>query len=149
GHDGADVPPCVADRLHGHSVPSTDERDDVALVPHGRAALAQLPGHRGPGGHGLQAAEVAAGAQGPVAVGHGPVAKVAGRALGTALQDTSADDARTDAGGHLHEDQVVDVRVGLGALAQGHDVDVIVHEDRSGQHPTDEAGDVEAVPPRH
>src|SRR5690606_31486463 len=51
--------------------------------------------------------------------------------------------------GDLDEDQVGEVAVALGVLAQRHDVDVVVDEDRPGQGPGEVARHVEAVPAGH
>ena len=77
------------------------------------------------------------------------VAEVAGGALGAALEAAAGDDAATDPGRHLDEDQVVDVgQVGL-PLAEGHDVDVVVDEHGDGEVLLEEAGDVVPVPAGH
>ena len=58
------------------------------------------------------------------------MADVAGGALRAALQDAAGDDAGADAGRDLDEDEVVDVGPGELALAERHDVDVVVDEHR-------------------
>ena len=77
------------------------------------------------------------------------MADVAGDALGAALQQPAGDDAGTDAGGHLDEHEVLAVRPGEGALAEGHDVDVVVDEDRHLEVLLHPAGHVEAIPAGH
>ena len=79
----------------------------------------------------------------------GDVAEVAGRALRAAVELAAADDARADAGGDLDEDEVVDVRVDRGVLAERHDVDVVVDEDRAAERGRDVGRDVVAVPAGH
>src|SRR6478735_8074858 len=59
------------------------------------------------------------------------------------------DDARADAGGDLDEEHVGDVGPGAAVLAQGHDVHVVVDEDRRVEVLREDAGDVDVVPARH
>jgi hypothetical protein len=77
------------------------------------------------------------------------VTDVAGDALGATLQEPAGDDARPDPGGDLDEDQVLDLRPGVGALAEGHDVHVVVDEHGHLQVLLHPPGNVEAIPARH
>ena len=54
-----------------------------------------------------------------------------------------------DAGGDLHEQQVLDVTVDEDVLAERHDVHVVVDEHGDREHAGHKARDVEAVPARH
>src|SRR3546814_8664842 len=69
--------------------------------------------------------------------------------LRAALQGAAGDDARTDAGGDLHEEQMLDAGPGGGALAEGRDVHVVVDEHRNVEVLAHPAGNVEAIPSRH
>src|SRR5690606_778568 len=62
---------------------------------------------------------------------------------------SSGDDAAADTGGGLDEQQVLRVGPGGEVLAEGHDVDVVVHQHRHGDAAADVLGDVEAVPAGH
>ena len=123
----------------------TSPRLSVASMP----CCAQALDDGRPAGDRLEAAEVAAGAEDVAAVGCGDVAEVAGRALGAPVQLAAADDARADAGGHLDEDEVLDVGVDGRVLAERHDVDVVVHQDGPPRAAADVGRDVVAVPARH
>ena len=103
----------------------------------------------GAGGERLKAAVVAAAAEHVVAARHPDVAEVPGRAVGAALELAAADDAGADSRGDLDEEEVVVFRPVGGLLAQGHDVDVVVHQHRDRQRALDVPDDVEPVPAGH
>ena len=124
------------------------EVDDVAAGLGVLALRADRRGERGAGRDRLEAAGVAAAAQHVVGAAHADVPEVAGGALGAALQDAAGHDAGADAGGDLDQDEVVDVAQVGAALAERHDVDVVVDEDRHGVDRAEVAGHVVAVPAR-
>ena len=75
---------------------------------------------------------------------------VAGGAASAAEHLASHDQTGADAGAHLDVEQRVDVvEPRAPVLAEGHHVDVVVDEDRSGETPGEPAADVEIVPPGH
>ena len=91
----------------------------------------QLAGQGAAAGHGLDAAPVAAPAQGVAGVGDLHVAEVAGGAVGAPVDEPAGHDPAADAGGDLDEQQVVDgVAPAVPVLAERHDVHVVVHEHR-------------------
>ncbi len=77
------------------------------------------------------------------------MAKVPRRALRAALQHCSGDDSGTDPGGHLNEHQIGGVRPVAAQLAEGHDVDVVVHEYRHVEAALHQPWHVETVPTGH
>ena len=125
----ADVATGLPHRLDRVDVAALHELDDVLTRGGRRARCArQRPSERGAGGERLEASAVAARARHVGAARDVDVADVAGGALGAALQESARDDAGADAGRHLHEDQVVDVGPGVLALAERHDVHVVVDQ---------------------
>ena len=149
GDDVADVAAGLAHDGDGVAVAGPDEVDDVLAVAGVDAARTQRGGQGGSGGDRLEAAEVAAAALDVAGPGDAHVPEVAGRALGAALQLAAGDDAGADAGGDLDQHEVVDVGEMGTPLAQRHDVDVVVDEDRDGVVALDVAGDVVPVPAGH
>src|SRR5690606_32648263 len=135
--------------LDGVDVAALDELDDVLARLRGEAGLLEVAGEGGPGGECLEAAAVAARARHLGSAGDVDVAEVAGGALGAALQEAAGDDACADAGGDLHEDEVVDVGPGVLALAEGHDVDVVVDEHGRVEAGGESPRHVVVVPARH
>ena len=83
------------------------------------------------------------------ACGASDVAEVACRAHGSAVQAPAADDAGADAGRDLDEEEVLDVGVGDGVLAERHDVDVVVDEHGHVEDAGHVSRHVVAVPPGH
>ncbi len=78
------------------------------------------------------------------------VADVARGALGAAVDPAVRHDPAADAGADLDVEQVLDVAPVGPVLAQGHDVDVVVDEDRrAGVALGEPVGDREAVPAGH
>ena len=121
---------------------SAGEAPDRAAASASRASAAP-PNER------LQAADVAAGADRTVAVDL-DVPDVAGAAVRAPVDLAVEVDAAADAGADLHEEQVVG-RVGDPAvpLADGHDVDVVVHHDRAAVLAGEQLAHRVAVPARH
>ena len=150
GDHVADVAARLADGRDREGVAGAHQVDDVLAVL-GRASPRRGSGcgERGPGGHGLEAAGVAAAAGHVVGAGHADVAEVAGDAGGAALQPAAGDDAGADAGRDLDQHQVVDVGQVRLLLAERHDVDVVVDEDGHGVLALETSRDVVAVPARH
>ena len=72
-----------------------------------------------------------------------------GRALGAAVDPAAGDDAAADAGADLHVEQVLDVAPVGPVLAERHDVDVVVDEDRRLVVLAEPVRDREAVPAGH
>src|SRR5690606_24402063 len=149
GEHFADVSPSLADRLDRLDVAPLDQVDDLRPVLCLHTGLAQCSGDGWPGCHGLQASAIAAVAGHPGAAGDLHVANIAGDSLGAALQEAAGDDARSDSGGDLHEDQVLCLRPRERAFAERHDVDVVVDEHGNFEVLLYPAGHVEAVPTRH
>ena len=139
GQHLADRPPGIANQADRLGRPGTGEGDDVAARCGLDSQVAQRPGDRRPGGDRLEAPDVAAPAHGRRVAGHLHVAEVAGSAAGTAAQRPVADDAAADAGRHLDEHEVVDVREAQEAFAEGHHVDVVVDDDVGAQRLTHES----------
>ncbi len=148
--DLADVAAGLAHRLDRASMlppltSSTTSWLDSGDMP----GVAQFAGECGAGGERLEAAAVAALAGHFGAARHVHVADVAGRALRAALQDAAGDDAGPDARRDLHEDEVVDLGPGELALAERHDVDVVVDEHGRLEGVAEPARHVEPVPAGH
>ncbi len=120
-------------------------------APRSRPACAASRRHardRGPGGHRLDAADVAAMAARAVLV-DADVADVAGRAGGAAVHLAVADDAAADAGADLDDEEVGQRALQAPELAERHQVDVVVDEDRRRVVFAQVVADREAVPVRH
>jgi hypothetical protein len=77
------------------------------------------------------------------------VADVAGRALRAAVDRALGDDPAADAGADLDEQEVALRAPVRPVLADGHDVHVVVDEDRHVEAPREAAGDRVAVPAGH
>ena len=105
--------------------------------------------HGPPAGERLEAAPVAAPADDVVVVGHVDVADVAGRAVGAAVHVTAGDDARADAGAHLHEEQELHVPPRRPVLAHRHDVHVVVDQRGRAEAHGQPLADGIAVPSGH
>src|SRR5690606_34010195 len=113
------------------------------------------PGGRKGGGagvaarDGLEAPDVPAAARDVGRARHGDVPDVAGGALGAAAQLAVRDDPGADAGGDLDEEHVRHGGPRRAVLAERHDVDVVVHEDRRVEPLLEDPGDVDVVPRGH
>jgi hypothetical protein len=151
GQDLADEAPGLAHERDRLGVARPHQRHDVPAVVGLHADGLQLAGQGAPTGHGLDAAPVAAPAQGVAGVGDLHVAKVAGGAVGAPVDDPAGHDPAADAGGDLDEQQVVDrVAPARPVLAERHDVDVVVHEHRHpGVRGGEGGGHGHPVPARH
>lgn len=109
-----------------------------------------VPGQGRSSGQRLQAAGVAASADDLPARGSRDVTDVAGAALGAAVQPSARDQAGADARADLEIDQVLLGAAQAGSqLAEGHEVDLVVHPDRRVIAGAEPAADVIAVPAGH
>lgn len=116
-----------AQQALGLGVALGDEVDHIGVGLQLPARLAKGGGESRPRRRERDAAGVPAGA-GPIRIQERDVADVAGDALGTALQRSPSDDARTHAARELHEDEVLRLRVDERLLAVGRKVHDVVHE---------------------
>ena len=119
---------------------------DLALAVVGRLHRHARDGRAG--GHHLDAADIAAMAARPLQV-DADVADVAGGAGRAAIHLAMADDAAADAGADLDDQEVRQRTLQAPELAQRHQVDVVVDEDRRGIVLPQQVADREAVPGRH
>ena len=126
-----------------------DEANDVAAVRRVLATGGEPLRERLTSRDRLQAADVAASADHVGAVRRPDVADVAGRAAGAAVDVPVGDDAAADPGADLDEQQVVGRAPVDPVLAAGHDVDVVVDEDRRAVAIREPLRDREVVPARH
>ncbi|CAK7279617.1 conserved hypothetical protein [Streptomyces misionensis JCM 4497] len=149
GEDLPEVLPGPADRAGGLGVGVDREAYDVLDAGDVGAAFPQDAHQGGTGGHGLQAAGLAAGAGdvgGAVDPDVGDVAGGAGRAPVEAAVD---DDAGADRRAHLHHDRLPVFGGPHRVLAHRHAVGVVVDRARHAEAVRQPGGDREAVPPGH
>src|SRR5690625_1766857 len=144
-----DAPTGFAQHLNDLDRAGTSHLGDVPARVHVDTGLLQLGDHGGTAGDSLETAGVATPAQGVVGVADLDVSEVAGGALRAAAQRAVGDDAGTDPGRDLDEDEIVDVGPGDELLAEGHDVDVVVDDRDPAECGLEVSDDVEAVPAGH
>lgn len=118
-------------------------------TPVGNRMRSWSSGQRPSTGHRFQAAVVAAPALVAVAAWHMDVSNVAGGSHGAPVQHAVDDDAATNAGADLDEEQVRHLRIALLVFAQCHQVDVVVDDGLRGVALREVIGHAVAVPPGH
>src|SRR5688572_19219254 len=148
--DLAERPPGLAHDADRLGVAGADELHDAAAALGGVAGGGEPLGQRVAAGDRLQAADVPAAADHVLVVADDDVADVARRAVRAAVDLAPGDDAAADAGADLDVEEVRDVAPVGPVLAEGHDVDVVVDEDRQRAEAVGEpARDGEPVPAGH
>ena len=150
-HRGTEHAPGVAHQPGGQRIPVVHSGHDVVHGLHRASGSCEIAHDRPAAGIGFHATQLPAAAQRRLAIARnvGPdMAEVAGGALGPAQRAAGGDDARADAGSHLDQQQVVDLRITRGSLAHDHRVHVVVDEHEGSEMPQS-LGDVRAVPTGH
>src|SRR5690606_18670186 len=149
GEHLTDVAARLPYRVHGVDVAVLDEFNNVVARLDIDARVAQRARDCGARRHRLEAAAVAAVAWYARTARDLHVADVARNALGAALEASAGNDSGTDTGCDLDEHEVLGVGPRDRALAEGHNVDVVVDEHGNVPVLLHPAGNVEAVPAGH
>src|ERR687894_301837 len=158
-HDPARLPDdvervMVPEGCRSPDVPGVEPAPLLQPLPEGRRRPApraplRLGGYGGGRGHSLQAPPVAARADGAIGV-HADVPDVPRAPLSPAVEPSVRDDRAPNPGPYLDEEQVVHALPHPApVLAEGHHVDVVVHEDRGRVLVGEDAPYGVAVPSRH